>query len=191
MIGFLAITVGMVAAALVPSPHETGFLNRTLSIDSEKFRYQVYVPAEYDESRKWPVILFLHGSGERGSDGLHQTVVGLGSAIRSHPERFPAIVVFPQAPEGKRWWGQGEAIAIGALEQTLSQFQADPDRVYLVGLSMGGRGVIQIASQQAERFAAIVAVCGWVVPPKDIADIEPPSPPSRPTAIPTRRRPTG
>jgi len=178
LIGFLTITLGMVAAALVPSPPETGFLNRTLSIDGEKFRYQVYVPAEYDDSRKWPVILFLHGSGERGSDGLHQTVVGLGSAIRSHPERFPAIVIFPQAPEGKRWSGQGEAIALKALEQTLAQFEADPDRVYLVGLSMGGRGAIQIAQQEPERFAAMVAVCGWVVPPKAIADIEPPPPES-------------
>src|SRR5262245_51570470 len=60
----------------------TGFLNRTLTVAGETYRYQVYVPADYNQSRIWPVVLFLHGGGERGTDGLVQTEVGIGSAIR-------------------------------------------------------------------------------------------------------------
>lgn len=173
MIGALTITLGMVAAALVPPRPETGFLNRSVAIGGETYRYQVYVPAAYDESRRWPLILFLHGSGERGSDGIRPTAVGLGSAIRSYPERFPAIVVFPQVPEGKRWAGDGAAAALQALDSAMTEFHGDPDRVYLVGISMGGRGALQIAAQSPDRFAALIAVCGWVVPPKQIADLDP------------------
>jgi len=162
----------MVAAALVPPP-ETGFLNRSVAVGAETYRYQVYVPSGFDESRRWPVILFLHGSGERGSDGIRPTAVGLGNAIRSNPERFPALVVFPQVPEGKRWAGDAAAAALDAVDRTIAEFHGDPDRVYLVGISLGARGALQLAAQHPERFAAIIAVCGWVVPPKQIADLDP------------------
>jgi predicted peptidase len=172
VIALLTITLGMAAAALVPSGPDTGFLNRAVDVGGETFRYQVYVPAAFDPSRAWPVVLFLHGSGERGSDGIRQTSIGLGSAIRSHPERFPAIVVFPQAPEGKRWTGDAETAALEALDSAIAEFHGDPQRVYLVGISMGGRGALEIAAHDARRFAAVIAVCGWVVPPKEIADLE-------------------
>jgi predicted peptidase len=173
VIGALTITLSMVAASLVPPHTETGFLNRALTVRGETYRYQVYVPASFDPSRRWPVILFLHGSGERGADGIRPTAVGLGVAIRANPERFPAIVVFPQVPEAKRWAGDAAAAAIQALDQSIAEFHGDPERVYVVGISMGGRGALQIAADHAERFAALVAVCGWVVPPKQIADLDP------------------
>jgi predicted peptidase len=173
VIGVFAITVGMVAAALVPPGAETGFLNRSLTVGGQTFRYQVYVPSSYDPSRAWPVVLFLHGSGERGSDGIRQTSVGLGAAIRAYPERFPAIVVFPQAPEYRRWAGEAESAALEALDRAVAEFHGDPERLYLVGISMGGRGALEIASHSPGRFAAAIAVCGWVVPPKEIADLEP------------------
>jgi len=178
VIGALTITWSMVAATLVPPQIETGFLNRALTLGGETFRYQVYVPASFDPSRRWPVVLFLHGSGERGSDGIRPTAVGLGAAIRANPERFPAIVVFPQVPEAKRWAGDAAAAAIQALDQSIAEFHGDPERVYVVGISMGGRGALQIAADHAERFAALVAVCGWVVPPKQIADLDPSTTPA-------------
>src|SRR5882757_3158232 len=84
-------------------PPETGFLDRNLVLQGETYRYQVYVPSNWTPARAWPVVLFLHGAGERGKDGLIQTEVGIGSAIRRFPERYPAIVVMPQCREGA-WW---------------------------------------------------------------------------------------
>lgn len=150
------------AGALHAQRVETGFLDRTVTMNDRQYRYQVYVPAEYGTDTRWPVILFLHGAGERGSDGLLQTNVGLGPAIRQAPERYPAIVVFPQAPRDSQWVGVPAEMALAALRQTMDEFHTDPDRVYVTGLSMGGHGTWYVAYRHAELFAAVVPICGWV-----------------------------
>jgi len=122
----------------------------------------VYVPAGYADSTSWPVILFLHGAGERGSDGLLQTTVGLAPAIRQAPARFPAITVLPQAPEDSQWVGAPADAALLALRQTMAEFRTDSDRVYLTGLSMGGHGVWYLAYRHPDLFAAIAPICGWI-----------------------------
>lgn len=141
---------------------ETGFLDRTVTVAEEEHRYQVYVPHDYSASERWPVILFLHGAGERGSDGLLQTAVGLGDAIRRDPARYPAIVVFPQAPADSLWTGVPARAAMAALDRSLEEFSTDPSRVYLTGLSMGGHGSWYLAYRHPERFAAVAPVCGFV-----------------------------
>lgn len=141
---------------------QTGFLDREVVVNGRAFRYQVYVPRTYTEAKRWPVILFLHGVGECGDDGLRPTVVGLGDAIRRAPARFPAIVVFPQAPRGAAWTGAPAEAAMAALDRTLEEYAADPDRVYLTGLSMGGDGTWHLACRHPDRFAAVVPVCGRV-----------------------------
>lgn len=141
---------------------ETGFLNRVATVAGHAYRYQVYVPAEYATRTDWPVILFLHGAGERGSDGLLQTTVGLAPAIRRDPSRFPAIVVFPQVPTDSAWSGAPAEAALVALRQTMSEYRVDPDRVYLTGLSMGGRGSWYVAYRNPSLFAAVAPICGWV-----------------------------
>lgn len=113
-------------------------------------------------SERWPAILFLHGAGERGSDGLLQTAVGLGEAIRRDPARYPAIVVFPQAPRGSWWTGAAAEAALAALDRTLEEFSVDRGRLYLTGLSMGGHGAWYLAYRHPERFAAVAPICGWV-----------------------------
>jgi predicted peptidase len=160
----IAISALLLPDSLLGAAHETGFLDRTVKLDRVTYRYQVFVPSDYTRSRPWPVILFLHGSGERGTDGRLQTEVGLGSALRRYSGRYPAIVVFPQAPAEVRWPGNAARVAMAALDQTLRQFHADPDRVYLTGISMGGNGAWYLAYRFPERFAAVVPVCGWVVP---------------------------
>ncbi len=125
-------------------------------------RYQVYVPHSYDPASSWPVILFLHGAGERGADGLIQTEVGLGPAIRRFPERYPAIVVFPQAPKDSLWQGASAQMAMAALEQTIREYSADVRRLYLTGLSMGGHGSWYLSYHHPDRFAAVAPICGWV-----------------------------
>ena len=144
---------------------ETGFLDRTVSVNGTMYRYEVYVPSAYATSTdRWPVILFLHGAGERGSNGLLQTEVGLASAIRRDPSRYPAIVVMPQVPTDSVWIGAPADAAWTALDQTTREFRTDPDRVYLTGLSMGGNGTWNLAYQHPERFAAIAPICAFITP---------------------------
>src|SRR6266581_3667933 len=93
----------MLGVAVSVQQVQTGFLDRSITLGGRSYHYQVYVPADYAAKPSWPAILFLHGAGERGADGLLQTNVGLGPAIRQNPSRWPAIAVFPQVPPDCRW----------------------------------------------------------------------------------------
>ena len=139
-------------------------LNPTVTVGGRQYPYVVYVPREFDAAHKWPVILFLHGSGERGSDGLRPSQVGLGAAIRFNPSRVPAIVVFPQAPADTRWIGDPADAAMAALDRSIAELNGDPMRTYLTGLSMGGYGTIHLALAHPDRFAALAVVCGGLLP---------------------------
>ncbi|MFN3650151.1 MAG: alpha/beta hydrolase-fold protein [Armatimonadota bacterium] len=139
----------------------TGFLNKTIQINGREHPYVVYVPRNYTPDKAWPVVLFLHGAGERGTDGLAQSQVGIGGAIRMHADRFPGIVVMPQCLPNE-WWDREsmKPVALGALDQTLKEYRIDRDRQYLTGLSMGGFGSWALASQHPERWAAVAPICG-------------------------------
>src|SRR5216117_1038734 len=107
---------------------QTGFLDRSITVGNRAYHYQVYVPADYASKPTWPAILFLHGAGERGTDGLLQTNVGLGAAIRQNASRYPAIVVFPQVPRDSQWVGTPADMAVAALQQTMREFHVDASR---------------------------------------------------------------
>jgi predicted peptidase len=159
---FLGSTM-ITAAAANATQHETGFLDRSVTVEGRTFHYQVYVPFDWTPDRKWPVILFLHGSGERGSDGVLQTQIGLPAAIRQHVLRFPFVVVIPQCNEDARWIDPiPQQMAIAALDASVSEFNGDIDRLYLTGLSLGGAGTWNIAGKYPKKFAAIAPVCGRV-----------------------------
>jgi len=156
-------------AVLLTSPafarhQDTGFLNRRLNLHGTTHKYQVYVPENWNDHERWPVILFLHGSGERGVDGLDQTQIGLPAAIRSHPDRWPFIVVMPQVPFQHHHWTDPDMMqmAMAALAASVKEFHGDPQRLYLTGLSMGGYGVWEIARNWPHTFAAIAPVCGGI-----------------------------
>jgi predicted peptidase len=138
----------------------TGFLNKTITANGETRSYVLYVPRDYSRAKKWPVILFLHGAGERGDDGLKQSEVGIGSAIRMDPDRFPALVVMPQCKTGKHWADEMADYALNALDETLKHYSVDKNRLYLTGLSMGGYGSWTIATLHPDMFAAVVPICG-------------------------------
>lgn len=168
MAGVMALERSLLLALCTALPGlacgaETGFLARTLEVDGAAYDYQVYVPRNWSADREWPVILFLHGLGERGSDGAQQLLRGLPERIRETPD-FPAVVVLPQCRRGA-WWGdpEMETLAFGALDSAITEFHGDPARVYLTGLSMGGYGAWAFGYARPERFAAIVPVCGGVV----------------------------
>lgn len=135
----------------------TGFQRRQIS----GVPFQVYVPPNYVDSVRWPVILFLHGAGERGSDGLQQTKVGIGRVLQQGKE-FPFLVVLPQCPSGDDWSGAVLARAVQALDAVTNEFHADGRKIYSTGISMGGAGVLQVAQEFPSRFAAYVPVCAFV-----------------------------
>jgi predicted peptidase len=143
---------------------ETGFLNRTIVVEGVEYRYQVYVPREFQRSKLWPIIVSLHASDDFGNDGLRPTEPALGSEIRRHSEWFPTLAIFPQIhTDGMAGWHmQGGVATLAMLDKTIAEFNGDPSRVYLTGSSAGGNGVWFLASQHPERFAALAPVCGFV-----------------------------
>ncbi|HEY0661207.1 MAG TPA: prolyl oligopeptidase family serine peptidase [Lysobacter sp.] len=147
------------------------FVERQVSVEGVVYRYQVFVPAQAAGGRRPPVILFLHGSGERGNDNQKQVAVGLGPYVKSHPATFPAIVVFPQSPEDASWDGATARMALATLDAASREFDGDPDRTYLTGLSRGGYGVWELALMQPTRFAALVPVCGGITAPRAVSDL--------------------
>jgi|SRR5687767_8296470 len=158
------VALVLLACKTSPRMKQTGFLDRTVTIESRSYPYVVYVPREWTPDRSWPVVLFLHGAGERGSDGRRQMQIGAAAAIRSSPERVPALVVLPQAPAEERWIGPPADAAMQALEEVVREFRGDRDRIYLTGLSLGGFGTWHLALANSGVFAALVPVCGGIVP---------------------------
>jgi len=137
----------------------TGFIDKTMTVGGKQLAYNVYVPRGYDASKKWPLIVFLHGRGERGSDGLLQTDVGIGHAIRKDPERFPCIVAMPQCP-GDGGWLERHDVIDETIARSLAEFNIDKKRIYLTGLSMGGYGTWSYGAAHPETFAALIPICG-------------------------------
>lgn len=120
--------------------------------------YLLYLPGGYreDSSRQWPLVLFLHGAGERGDDVKKVGVHGPPKLI-SAGTNFPFIVVSPQCPSGQRW--ENEPL-LGLLDDIVKNYRVDTSRVYLTGLSMGGYGTWSLGCSYPERFAAIIPICG-------------------------------
>ena len=160
-----AVCLQLAACVSLPERAAGSFVERTIEVGGKPHRYQVFLPATPAAGRRPPVILFLHGSGERGDDGAKPTLVGIGPYIRAHLDRFPAIVVFPQAPEQGEWSGNLDLV-FATLDAATREFHGDADRTYLTGLSMGGYGVWDVAMRAPERFAALAPVCGAVKPPR-------------------------
>src|SRR5687768_15971663 len=161
-----------------PTPaRETGFLRRSVTQRLTTIDYRVYIPVDYDPSKKYPVILYLHGRGARGNDNEKQ--IGgahLGSVIQlfdmKHPERYRSfIAVFPQTQS--RWFGEPSEEAIKALDQTVAEFNGDAQRIYLTGASLGGYGSWYLAAKYPNKFAAVVPVSGGIVPPINVQRIQP------------------
>ena len=124
---------------------------RTIHMD-----YLLYLPKDYEKKEAWPLLLFLHGAGERGNDLELVKRHGPPKLIEAGRE-FPFLVVSPQCP-ANRWWDTGALTML--LDELIARYRVDQDRIYVTGLSMGGYGTWSLASQTPERFAAIVPICG-------------------------------
>jgi poly(3-hydroxybutyrate) depolymerase len=143
----------------------TGFQLREFKDEAGAHKYSLFIPAAYTPARKWPVILFLHGAGERGTDGILPTGVGLGPLVKVREANFPFLVVFPQNEEthGRILTGwspdstDGQR-ALAILSQVEKDFSVDTSREILTGWSMGGYGAWQLAAANRDRWLAVVPV---------------------------------
>jgi predicted peptidase len=119
-------------------------------------KYLLYLPKDYDQKPSWPLMLFLHGAGERGDDIERVKKHGPPKLIEAGRE-LPFIVVSPQCPKD-RWWEPVELTAL--LDEIVEKYKVDRDRIYVTGISMGGFGTWSLAMSTPRRFAAVVPICG-------------------------------
>lgn len=140
-----------------------GFQNRVF-VDAQgaKHPFVVFIPAAYQPGQHPPVMLFLHGSGERGANNIDQMMAGIGPALWKRKTKFPFVVVLPQCRADSNWLVDGADAqrALAMLRQVQAEFTTDPDRVILTGLSMGGSGTWSIAARDPSAWSAIVPMCG-------------------------------
>ena len=135
---------------------KTGALRQKITKDI-RCDYLLHLPESYNKTRKrWPLILFLHGSGERGKNLDLVKTHGVAKIVEQEPD-FPFIVVSPQCPEG-RWWSMETLTTL--LDSIEQKYRVDKKRIYVTGLSMGGYATWQLAIENPGRFAAISPVCG-------------------------------
>jgi predicted peptidase len=118
--------------------------------------FLLYLPKAYDEHDSWPLLLFLHGAGERGDDLERVKMHGPPKLIAAGKD-LPFIVVSPQCPEDLQW---EPIVLLTLLDDLGSKYEVDPDRIYVTGLSMGGFGTWRLAAFAPDRLAAIVPICG-------------------------------
>lgn len=123
------------------------------------FSYVKYVPDGYDEKGSYPLVVFLHGAGERGEDLEVACRHGFMKRVREEGKEYPFLYIAPQCPEGKYWGCYTESL-LAFLDDMTATLPVDPQRVYLTGLSMGGTGTFMLAMADPERFAAIAPICG-------------------------------
>lgn len=125
--------------------------------NADRYNYLLFLPnSDTAKEQLSPTIIFLHGAGERGSNLEDVKRHGVAKIVEEHPD-FPFIVISPQCPPGEYWSAQLLSIL---LDETISSYPIDPDRVYLTGLSMGGYGTWHWAVAEPHRFAAIAPICG-------------------------------
>lgn len=135
--------------------------SRNIRIDSENFEYQIHLPADAAGRQRLPVIVFLHGIRERGTGALLPNGSAASLILKQYLKAVPAIVLLPRCRSGKYWSDSAmEQMVIGAIEQSVKEFGADANRLYLVGVSMGGYGVWHFAWKYPGKFAALVSICG-------------------------------
>ncbi len=154
-VGMLAPLV-MVAASGC-SPQRDSF--QVLQSTTTSFRGLMYLPPNYAQATEpFPMILFLHGAGERGGDLNALRRQGLPRELAAgRLPGFPCVVVCPQCPED-RWWSPHELVRL--VDEVIAGSKVDPDRVYVTGLSMGGYGTWSLITTAPDRFAAAVPICG-------------------------------
>lgn len=123
--------------------------------------YLLFLPSNYDAKSKLPLMIFLHGSGERGPGNLDLVKVHGPPKLVAAQADFPFITISPQCPKGERW---DPAQVVALVEQVAERYGADRNRFYITGLSMGGYGTWATTAAYPKLFAAAVPICGGGTP---------------------------
>ena len=139
------------------------FLAREGKIGEDKFRYRVYVPANKKSGEKMPIMLYLHGTGNRGNDNESQ-LNGLADIIRANRDKIAFAIVIPQCGEDEFWDAKALNKANKALDDTIDELNGDTERLYLAGFSLGGYGAWTMAAMFPNKFAAVVPMSGRILP---------------------------
>ncbi len=176
LLGFALVTGNAHAA----DDGKRGFIEKVFKDDTGEHKYVVFLPQNYSPIKSAPVILFLHGAGERGTDGRALLNVGLGALVKARETTFPAVVVFPQCENTRGrilhgWSARTDDAdrALKILEQVEQDYRIDPKRRILTGWSMGGFGAWSIAAADPSRWSALVPIAGggqaeWAEKLKDL-----------------------
>ncbi len=177
---FLLTCFSCFAQTNAPTVSETAlssFEEKTFSFDGVSYGFRVLSPPKLEPGRRYPLLYFMHGAGERGSDNqISLRFLPDQMARAPYRNQFPAFVVVPQCRLGHRWveadWGAVVssrmrpepspmmAMAMALLDQVLREYPVDSDRVYLAGVSMGGYGAWELAARRPGTFAALAPICG-------------------------------
>lgn len=177
--GFLVALCSLPLPAARPGPADISrlFEARTYrSAHGGTLPYRLMKPANFDAAKKYPLVLFLHGAGERGTDNRKQLLVGLNYfADPKRIDRYPCFIAAPQCPEEDKWadvdWKADRhvmnekptpslAMALEIVTALMKEFPIDPARLYIIGYSMGGFGTWDAIQRYPDLFAAAVPVCG-------------------------------
>lgn len=157
----LLVSISTIANTENAMKLESKTLNETVS-HVVLLKYWLSLPNGYadDTSKKWPLVLFLHGAGERGDDLELVAKHGPPKLVKAGKD-FPFILVAPQCPPDSWWESTTQILALKTLlDRIEASCRVDPDRVYCTGLSMGGYGTWRLACEFPSRFAAIAPICG-------------------------------
>lgn len=150
--------------------------------DGKVIPYRILYPQSYNPSIKYPVVLFLHGAGERGSDNASQLKHGAGIFMQeNYRKKYPCFVIFPQCPVNDFWSSvkidgqtspatldfdysvsetESLSAAIAILKQVMAEESVEKTRIYIIGLSMGGMGTFEAVYRYPELFASAMPICG-------------------------------
>lgn len=159
----LAMAAGLQAQSSTAAARDTatGFLHQTIRVGTTDYPYVLYVPRNYTPEQRWPLILFLHGAGECGNDGMLQVAVGLAPAMMKATAEWPFLVLMPQKPDRRSAWEDHDEALMAMLKKTQHDFAVDERQQFLTGLSQGGHGTWVLGAKHKDLWAAIAPVCGY------------------------------
>ncbi|MFM8474452.1 MAG: prolyl oligopeptidase family serine peptidase [Planctomycetaceae bacterium] len=135
---------------------------------SQELKYRLLIPEGYDvaQETRFPLVLFLHGAGERGADNRRQLIHGAAQFSKpEHRKKHACFVAAPQCPSG-RWWTDSLEPVMELVRQLQADYRIDPERLYVTGLSMGGFGTFELTTRYPDVFAAAAPICGGGDPTK-------------------------
>lgn len=157
LLGFMSVVWSLTCTAAVAQPPVQQEMTMSKSIDTQ-LDYLLALPQDYESRDAWPLLLFLHGAGERGDDLDLVKVHGPPKLVENGQE-LPFIVVSPQCPKGE-WWHLKTTELLALIDEVVEKYNVDEDRISITGLSMGGFGTWAMITRAPHRFAAAAPICG-------------------------------